>query len=161
MVAEDAATQAEKLVSSWPVDRAEDVARAFTVYFHLVNVAEEHHRIRALRAADRADRPLSGTVAAAVEEVARLHGPAQAQGLLAGSSSDPYSRHTARGPPASRRHRHPARAELLDRRDDLRLGASEEAETRRRLLEEVDVLWQDRPAAGRAPRPARREYARR
>jgi phosphoenolpyruvate carboxylase len=151
-VAEDAATQAEKLVSSWPVDRAEDVARAFTVYFHLVNVAEEHHRIRALRAADRADRPLSGTVAAAVEEVARLHGPAQAQGLLAGLEFRPVL--TAHPTEARRRAVVTGIrrvAELLDRRDDVRLGASEDAETRRRLLEEVDVLW--RTAQLRAERP--------
>ncbi|HEX6578899.1 MAG TPA: phosphoenolpyruvate carboxylase [Jiangellaceae bacterium] len=151
-VAEDAATQVEKLVSSWPVDRAEDVARAFTVYFHLVNVAEEHHRIRALRAADRPDRPLSGTVAVAVEEVARLHGPAQAQGLLAGLEFRPVL--TAHPTEARRRAVVTGIrriAELLDRRDDPRLGASEEAETRRRLLEEVDVLW--RTAQLRAERP--------
>ncbi|MGH8774171.1 MAG: phosphoenolpyruvate carboxylase [Jiangellaceae bacterium] len=151
-VAEDAATQAEKLVSSWPVERAEDVARAFTVYFHLVNVAEEHHRIRALRAGDRADRPLSGTVAAAVDEVARLHGPAQAQGLLAALEFRPVL--TAH--PTEARRRAVATgirriAELLERRDDPRLGASEEFETRRRLLEEVDVLW--RTAQLRAERP--------
>jgi len=29
------------LVGSWPLDRAELVARAFTVYFHLTNLAEE------------------------------------------------------------------------------------------------------------------------
>ena len=147
-VAEDAATQAEKLVSSWPVDRAEDVARAFTV-FHLVNVAEEHHRIRALRAADRTDQPLSGTVAAAVEEVARLRtgpGPGPAGGL----DSNPYSRAPPR--PTGRTSsgiRHVA--ELLDRRDDLRLGASEEAETADVCSEEVDVLW--RTAQLRAERP--------
>jgi phosphoenolpyruvate carboxylase len=42
-------------------------------------------------------------------------------------------------------------AELLERRDDPRLGASEEAEIRRRLLEEVDILW--RTAQLRADRP--------
>ena len=30
------------LVASWPLDRADAVARAFTVYFHLANLAEEH-----------------------------------------------------------------------------------------------------------------------
>src|SRR5690606_30352087 len=83
-VADDAAGQAEKLVESWSLERAEEVARAFTVYFHLVNVAEEYHRIRSLRANERADRPLAGTVAQAVEEVARLHGDAQAKALLSG-----------------------------------------------------------------------------
>jgi phosphoenolpyruvate carboxylase len=151
-VAEDAATQAEKLVSSWPVERAEDVARAFTVYFHLVNVAEEHHRIRALRAGDRADRPLSGTVAAAVEEVAALHGTAQAQGLLAELEFRPVL--TAHPTEARRRAVVTGIrkiAELLERKDDPRLGASEEFESRRRLLEAVDVLW--RTAQLRAERP--------
>src|SRR5918994_1826336 len=151
-VAEDAATQAEKLVSSWPVERAEDVARAFTVYFHLVNVAEEHHRIRALRAGDRVDRALSGTVAAAVEEVAALHGTAQAQGLLAELEFRPVL--TAHPTEARRRAVVTAIrriAELLERRDDPRLGASEEFESRRRLLEVVDVLW--RTAQLRAERP--------
>ena len=42
------------LVEGFELDRAEQVARAFTVYFQLVNLAEEHQRIRALR--DRARR---------------------------------------------------------------------------------------------------------
>ena len=40
------------MVDSWPLERAELVARAFTVYFHLVNLAEEHQRIRTLRDRD-------------------------------------------------------------------------------------------------------------
>ena len=43
-VAGDAGGQIERLVASWPIERAEEVARAFTVYFHLVNGAEERHR---------------------------------------------------------------------------------------------------------------------
>ena len=31
---------AEQLVASWSVERAEQVARAFTCYFHLANLAE-------------------------------------------------------------------------------------------------------------------------
>jgi phosphoenolpyruvate carboxylase len=41
-----------KLVSSWSLAAAEQVARAFTVYFHLANLAEEHQRIRILRERD-------------------------------------------------------------------------------------------------------------
>ena len=40
---------AEQLVASWPHERAEDVARAFTCYFHLTNLSEELHRARVLR----------------------------------------------------------------------------------------------------------------
>jgi phosphoenolpyruvate carboxylase len=151
-VADDAAIQAEKLVASWPLDRAEDVARAFTVYFHLVNVAEEYHRIRSLRANERPDQPLAGTVAQAVEEVARLHGEAQAKALLTKLEFRPVL--TAHPTEARRRAVVNAIrriAELLEYRDDPRLAASEQIDLRRRLLEEVDVLW--RTAQVRPQRP--------
>jgi phosphoenolpyruvate carboxylase len=151
-VADEATRQIERLVVSWPVVRAAEVARAFTVYFHLVNVAEERHRIRALRAADQSDRPLSGTVGAAVDEVARLHGPAQAQALLTNVEFRPVL--TAHPTEARRRAVVTGIrrvAQLLERRDDARLGASEAAETHRRLLEEIDILW--RTAQLRADRP--------
>ena len=120
--------------------------RAFTVYFHLVNGAG------ALRAADQSDRPLAGTVGAAVDEVARLHGPAQAQALLTGLEFRPVL--TAHPTEARRRAVVTGIrrvAQLLERRDDARLGASEAAETHRRLLEEIDILW--RTAQLRADRP--------
>ena len=44
------------LVASWDLDRAEQVARAFTVYFHLANLAEEHQRIRHAAGARRRAR---------------------------------------------------------------------------------------------------------
>ena len=44
---------AADLVAGWPAARAEQVARAFTCYFHLVNLAEEHQRARALCERDR------------------------------------------------------------------------------------------------------------
>src|SRR5262249_10771547 len=37
------------LVAGWPLARAELVAKAFTIYFHLTNLAEERHRVRTLR----------------------------------------------------------------------------------------------------------------
>ena len=150
--AEAAATAAEELAAGWSLERAADVARAFTCYFHLANVAEQYHRIRSLRAGDVPDRPLSGTVASALGEVAGLHGPAAAASLLSGLEFRPVL--TAH--PTEARRRAVVTAirridELLARRDDQRLGASEHAETRRRLLEEVDVLW--RTAQVREERP--------
>ena len=157
-VADEAGGQIERLVASWPIERAEEVARAFTVYFHLVNGAEERHRARALRAADQSDRPLSGTVGAAVDEVARLHGPEQAQALLTGSGVPPRpDRAPDRGAPPRGRHRDPrGSADLLDRlqrRPPRRLRARRDA---RRLLEEIDLLWRTAAAARRPPGPAGR-----
>src|SRR5260370_22438362 len=55
----------EKIVASWPLERAEQVARAFAVYFHLVNLAEEHHRARVLRERDGGSQPMPESLAAA------------------------------------------------------------------------------------------------
>ena len=45
------------LVASWSWQRAEQVARAFTVYFHLANLAEEQQRVRTLRERESGDSP--------------------------------------------------------------------------------------------------------
>ena len=44
-----AGDQIAALVAGWPLARAELVAKAFTIYFHLTNLAEERHRVRTLR----------------------------------------------------------------------------------------------------------------
>ena len=44
-----AGDQIAALVAGWPLARAELVAKAFTIYFHLTNLAEERHRVRVLR----------------------------------------------------------------------------------------------------------------
>ena len=53
----EALEQAEDLVESFSEHRAEQVARAFTCYFHLANLAEEYHRIRMLRERESAIAP--------------------------------------------------------------------------------------------------------
>ena len=63
---DQAGEQITALVASWPLDRAELVARAFTVYFHLANLAEEHQRIRTLLERDTGQTPLRESLAVAV-----------------------------------------------------------------------------------------------
>ena len=70
------------LVASWTLERAEQVARAFTVYFHLANLAEEHQRIRILRERDTGQEPVRESLAAAVAEVSREAGPGHLAELL-------------------------------------------------------------------------------
>jgi len=57
-----------QLVESCSLDTAIDVIRAFTVYFHLVNSAEQYHRIRRGRdyAASHNDQPQRGSLTALI-----------------------------------------------------------------------------------------------
>jgi phosphoenolpyruvate carboxylase len=132
------------LVAGWPLERAELVARAFTVYFHLVNLAEEHQRMRTLRERDTAAVPPSGSVADAVRQIRAASGRSDEhlEELVAGLRLHPVL--TAHPTEARRRAVVSAIQRIsvqLTELNDPRRGAGERAETRRRLLEEIDLLW--------------------
>ncbi|WP_433232846.1 phosphoenolpyruvate carboxylase [Actinomadura formosensis] len=127
------------LVDGWTLERAGQVARAFTVYFHLTNLAEEHHRIRTLRERDTGGT-VPGTVAAAIEEI-RASGDGRLDGIIEGLEFRPVF--TAHPTEARRR----AVVTAIQRISDLLAhlnespGASEREETERTLREEIDLLW--------------------
>ena len=150
---EDAHGEIAALVASWPLARAEAVAHAFTVYFHLANLAEERQRIRTLRERDTGSPPPE-SLAAAVASIRDEQGPAQLGRLLSGLRVHPVL--TAHPTEARRR----AVTETLRRigvllagLDDGRLGASEHAGARRRLAEEIDLLWRTSALRVQAMRP--------
>ncbi|HEX4255315.1 MAG TPA: phosphoenolpyruvate carboxylase [Streptosporangiaceae bacterium] len=130
------------MVGAWPLDRAEQVASAFTVYFHLANLAEEHQRIRTLRERDNGDRPLSESLAATVTEIRAEQGEDRLGELLDGLRVHPvFTAH----PTEARRRAVVASLRrisgLTDALDDPRAAASDRAETLRELHEQIDVLW--------------------
>jgi phosphoenolpyruvate carboxylase len=130
-----------EMVSAWPLERAEAVAHAFTVYFHLANLAEEHQRIRTLRERDTGVEPVRESLAAAVATIEAEHGPGRIAGLLADLRVHPVL--TAHPTEARRRAVTQAlrRISALLAGLDGRPGAGERAELRRRLREEIDLLW--------------------
>ena len=130
------------MVSSWSRERAEDVARAFTVYFHLVNLAEEQQRVRALRARDTGDRPARESLADAVARLSAEGGAEHVADLLAGLRVYPvFTAH----PTEARRRAVVASlrrvGRLLRSVDDPSFGTAQQEEDRRRLREEIDLLW--------------------
>jgi len=143
-----------EMVAAWPLDRAEAVAHAFTVYFHLANLAEEHQRIRTLRERDAGDQPVRESLAQAVAGIRAEHGSGRVSGLVAGLRVHPVL--TAHPTEARRRAVTEALRRigaLLTSLDDGRLGASERAETRRRLREEIDLLWRTSALRAAAMQP--------
>ncbi|MGH3266168.1 MAG: phosphoenolpyruvate carboxylase, partial [Trebonia sp.] len=81
--AESAGDEIMALVSAWTWERAELVARAFTVYFHLVNLAEEGQRVRTLRLRYSGDRPPRESLADAVDRITNEGGTGHLTELLA------------------------------------------------------------------------------
>ena len=142
-----------------PLDLAatEDLIRAFSLYFQLVNLAEEKQRVRRLRRRGRSAPGgiLEDSVAAAIETL-------RAEGLSARRTSamiDGLSIGlvlTAHPTEARRRTLLVALRRcyrLLDRLDDPRLTPPEDAEIRRRLREEISLLWHTAAVRVQAPTP--------
>jgi len=181
--ADPAGDEIAALVASWPLERAELVARAFTVYFHLTNLAEEQQRVRTLRERDSGVAPVRESLAAAVTEFRQEQGagpgPEQGTGPGPGEGTRPGPEH---GPETLddllarlRVHlvltAHPTEARrravvtalrrisvLLASLDTVLLttggrGAAEQSEIRRRLREEIDLLWLTSPLRDKAMEP--------
>ncbi len=127
------------------LDAAEAVIDAFALYFGLVNLAEARGRVRALRRRERAARDgvLDDSVADAVGCLRRLgRSNGELDALVARLSVAPVL--TAHPTEARRRTTLVALrrcAALLERLDDPRLTPSEDREIRRRLREEITLLW--------------------
>jgi len=142
------------LVAGWPLARAEAVARAFTVYFHLANLAEERQRIRTLRERDTGTAPVRESLAAAIGTLGGLLDQRQQAGLIERLEVHPVL--TAHPTEARRRAVTEALRRIsvqLELMDTPQLGASGYAEAERRLWEEVDLLWRTSALRSQAMQP--------
>ena len=142
------------ILEALSADQIEDLVKAFSLYFHLTNLAEEKHRVRRLRKRARTATAggLSGSIDAAVRRLVKEDPPRHARALLDELSIGLVL--TAHPTEARRRTLLVALRrsfELLDRLDDPRLIPNEDAEIRRRLREEISLLW--RTSALRLERP--------
>ncbi len=145
---------AAALVARWPAGRAEEVARAFTVYFHLANLAEEHQRIRVLRERDTGDEPVRESLAATMGSLGSTIGVDARARLLTGLEVHPVL--TAHPTEARRRAVTEALRRIgrqLDLLDSSEGGASGQAEALRRLREEIDLLWRTSALRSAAMQP--------
>ena len=131
-------------VAALDVADAAAVAKAFTLYFQLVNLAEERQRIRVLRTRARRarGRPIDDSIGEAIAGLAADHGPATVGAMVRGLRVHPVL--TAHPTEARRRTLLVALRRvrrLLDELDDPLATPDEDADLRRRLREEITILW--------------------
>ncbi|HEV8516813.1 MAG TPA: phosphoenolpyruvate carboxylase [Candidatus Limnocylindrales bacterium] len=138
-------------------DRAGLLARAFTLYFQLANLAEEKHRVRTLRRRERAaptgviDESVAEAIRGLVRDGAR---PADLDEMVGRLLICPVL--TAHPTEARRRTVLVALrriAALLDPLDDPRLTPRQDMELRRRLREEITTLWLTAGLRAETPSP--------
>jgi phosphoenolpyruvate carboxylase len=143
-------------LDSLDANEAESLARAFSLYFQLVNLAEERDLVRRLRSDQRTSGPpVEGTPDAAVEWLLeRGWSRDDAAALLSRMRISPVL--TAHPTEARRRTMLTALRRcyrLLEQLDDPRLGATDDADIRRRLREEISILWRSLAVRRLAPTP--------
>ncbi len=82
---EDTFQHLAEICETLPDEHILPILKAFTTYFHLVNLAEEHHRVRVLRRREAAseEHPIADSIAAAIHRL-REHGlsPTEVQHIL-------------------------------------------------------------------------------
>lgn len=134
-----------RLVDSLGTPLAEAIARAFTVYFELINLAENNHRVRVLRERERQayPAPLDESIPAAVAELKRAGVDEEAMARLLDRLAIEMV-FTAHPTEAKRRtllsklRRIAAALYELDVRD---LLPAEEARLKNNILAEITTLW--------------------
>jgi len=143
-------------LDSLDLERTEALIRSFSLYFQLANLAEERQRVRTLR--QRARRAHGGLLEESAGEAIRTlwrrgRGSREIAAQLAQTRITPVL--TAHPTEARRRTLLVALRRcyrLLERLDDPRLTPDEDQDIRRRLREEISLLW--RTADLRSVRPS-------
>lgn len=145
---------AEQIVASFSVERAAEVARAFTVFFHLTNLAEETNRIRQIRAGNPEIEVDVDTVTRAIAQLTEELGAESAEEHLQNLRFHPvFTAH----PTEARRRAVSASirrlAALLEQRQLVSDDSADERRIQRLMREEIDVLWRTSPVRSTRPGP--------
>ncbi|MFT0846172.1 phosphoenolpyruvate carboxylase [Actinomycetaceae bacterium L2_0104] len=150
----EAFDRAVSIADSFSVSRADEVARAFTVYFHLVNLAEEFQRVRVLRQKQPETEDRTNTLYGAFTQLSEEIGEEAALERLQKLEFHPVF--TAHPTEARRRAVSSSirrLSELLDEREHSQANPVAEHRIERRLLEEIDTLWRTAPVRPKKPEP--------
>ncbi|WP_407320742.1 phosphoenolpyruvate carboxylase [Isoptericola halotolerans] len=146
--------EAADVVAGFSLERAEQVARAFTCYFHLANLAEEYHRVRVLHQREsESGAAIEESLPAAFTQLTEEVGREEAVRRLGELEFRPVL--TAHPTEARRRAVSGAVrriSTLLAERDTMRPGGTSRTENERRMLAEIDTMWRTSPIRASKPR---------
>jgi phosphoenolpyruvate carboxylase len=129
------------------------VARAFTTYFELINLAEERHRVREIRAGSQQQKTLEDSVEEAVEILAEQDADAETVEQVL---SDVLIQPTFTAHPTEAR-RKTVKAKLrevahdIEKLDEVRLTDDEQFRVKRDLESRITSLWQTPQVRDRRP----------
>jgi phosphoenolpyruvate carboxylase len=138
------------------LDECRLLVRAFSAYFHLVNLAEEHHRLRVLRrrGQEGGDTPRGESVRQALVMAAAAGVPAErVRRLLASCLVEPvFTAHPTEARRRSVLFKLRRLSDLVRRLDDPRRTSRERAVLFDRIREKITSLWLTEEVRGQAPR---------
>ncbi len=162
--ARSAARELTQIVGTLETGTAERVGRAFTHYFQLVNLAEQHHRTRRRRDYAREGKPQPGSLEVVFDAIARdpsfedheARQPRERfEALLAQASVKlVFTAHPSEAQRRTVLEKHRRLATLIARRERAELTPTEAGDIDRAIREEVATLWQtdeirqERPRVG-------------
>jgi phosphoenolpyruvate carboxylase len=135
-------------------DRLLQIIRAFSVYFHLINLAEQHHRVRILAERERAAPPLDESIAAGIAALraAGVSGPALRASLARLEVQPVFTAHPSEARRRTLLHHLEEAATLWAQV----AGQSDSARRRQAVLEalrtRITLIWQT--AEARVERPS-------
>ena len=141
-------------IAQLDVERQAIVLRAFTMYFHLANISEQHHRVRRRRAIEVEGGTLRESLGEALALLASegVGDQELADGATRVSVELVLTAHPTEALPRTILSKHRRIGELLDELDDERLTPRERSALEHVLAEEITILWQTDEVRSARPR---------
>jgi len=128
----------EEAVAALDVSTAERIARAFAHYFQLVNLAEQHHRVRR-KPDESAERPIEAEFRALAR---RVDAETMRRALPGLDTTLVFTAHPTEAQRRTVLEKHERIARLLDTLDVVGLSRTERADAEAELRDEIALLWQ-------------------
>ncbi len=130
------------------------IVRGFSVYFHIINLAEQHHRVRVLRERERAGGTLQESVGAAIDALqeAGVVAPTLAAGLDDLLARPVFTAHPSEARRRTLRFQLLRAAAMISRLDDTDLLPRERTAVLDELRERITLIWET--AATREAQPS-------